>query len=247
MKSTEIPNWNNSIGSKIFKNVFSNSEIDEIQEKVTLLEEESDKKNYIWKFYEKEINRINRIEYFVKFNKFFKDLANEKRIVDTVQDLLGEKPVLFKDKINFKYPGGEGFAPHQDVSAGWGMYCNKHVNVAIPLCDTNVENGCIYFGPRMTHMQTDYFQDLPNDSINLEKKETKKGDIVCFDSYVAHSSYSNKSNKKRIIVFFTYTPFSSGDFYEKYHSDKFKNVPPDIYREKGKSYRSGNTNIPSIF
>ena len=35
--------------------------------------------------------------------------------------------------------------------------------------------------------------------------------------------------------------------YELYHSDKFKNVPPDIYKVKGKKYRSGNTNIASEF
>ena len=127
------------------------------------------------------------------------------------------------------------------------MYCNKHVNIAIPLCDTNIENGCIYFGPRMTDMQTDYFQDMPSASITLEKKESFKGDLICFDSYIPHSSYANKSDQKRIILFFTYTPISCGDFYEKYHADKFKNVPPDIYKEKGKKYRSGNTNTPSAF
>tara|TARA_B100000886_G_scaffold340543_1_gene311049 strand:+ start:9563 stop:10309 length:747 start_codon:yes stop_codon:yes gene_type:complete len=241
------PIWMDSFGVKIIKNSFSSFEIEKINENVKFLEEEIDRKNYIWKFYEKKIRRINRIEYFVKFNKFFLELANDKRIIKIAHDLLGEKPILFKDKINFKYPGGEGFIPHQDVSAGWGMYCNKHVNIAIPLCDTNVENGCIYFGPRFTDMQTDYFEDMPEDSVTLEKKETNKGDLICFDSYVPHSSYSNKSDKKRIILFYTYTPFSSGDFYEKYHSDKFKNVPPDIYRKKGNSYRSGNTNIPSVF
>lgn len=241
------PIWNNSFGVKLIKKIFTNNEIDTIVENVTFLEKELDKKNYIWKFYEKDIKRINRIEYFVKFNKFFFNLANDKRLIDIAEELLGEKSVLFKDKINFKYPGAQGFAPHQDVSAGWGMYSNKHVNIAIPLCDTNVENGCIYFGPRMTDMKTDYFQDMPAESLTLEKKESSKGDLICFDSYIPHSSYANNSNQKRIIIFFTYSPFSCGDFYEKYHSDKFKNVPPDIYKEKGKKYRSGNTNVPLAF
>ena len=246
-KIVEKPVWKDSFGVKKFKNVFSNNEINEISDNVKFLEKEKDRKKYIWKFYEKKIKRINRIEYFIKFNKFFFDLANDKRLIQIAHDLLGEKPILFKDKINFKYPGGEGFVAHQDVSAGWGMYCNKHVNIALPLCDTNIENGCIYFGPRMTEMKTDYFKDLPENSISLDKKETNKGDLICFDSYIPHASYSNNSDEKRIILFYTYTPFSNGDFYEKYHSDKFKNVPPDIYREKGKSYRSGNTNIASVF
>ena len=103
------------------------------------LEKKEDKKNFIWKFYEKKIKRINRIEYFTKYDKYFYELAYNEKILKIVEDLLGEKPILFKDKINFKYPGGEGFRAHQDISAGWGQYTNKHVNLAIPLCDTNNE------------------------------------------------------------------------------------------------------------
>ena len=46
---------------------------------------------------------------------------------------------------------------------------------------------------------------------------------------------------------FTYIPKAQGDYYEQYHRDKFKNVPPDIYKEKGKAYRSGNTNKEKVF
>ena len=213
-----------------------------IRSHVLELENKEDKKDFIWKFYEKDINRINRIEYFTKYDKYFYELAHSDNILKISEDLLGEKPILFKDKINFKYPEGEGFKAHQDISAGWGKYTNKHVTIAIPLCDTKNDNGCIYFGPKMTHMQTDYFQDINSDDINLEKVETQKGDIICFDSYVAHASYKNHSNNKRIIIFFTYTPFNDGDYYEIYHADKFKKVPPDIFKIKGKKYRSGNSN-----
>ena len=204
--------------------------------------EEKELKNFIWKFYEKEINRISRIEYFTKYDKYFYELANSKKILKIVDDLLGKKPILFKDKINFKYPGGEGFKAHQDISAGWGKFANKHFNVAIPLCDTRYENGCIYFGPKMTDMYTEYFEDINENDFPLEKVETIKGDIICFDSYIAHASYKNLSDKERIIIFFTYTPFNNGDYYEAYYADKFKSVPPDICKIKGKKYRSGNSN-----
>ena len=83
----------------------------------------------------------------------------------------------------------------------------------------------VSFGPRLTEMVTGYFEDIPDNSINLKKYETNKGDLICFDSYIPHASYKNKSNNKRIIVFFTYTPKANGDLYERYHADKFKNVP----------------------
>ena len=65
-------------------------------------------------------------------------------MISLANKLLGEESILFKDKINFKYPGGEGFKPHQDVSAGWGKYCNKHINIAIPL-PNQPQNGCIFW------------------------------------------------------------------------------------------------------
>ena len=70
-KIIEKPVWSDSFGVKKIKNLFSNNEINEISDNVKVLEEEKDRKNYIWKFYEKKIKRINRIEYFIKFNKFF--------------------------------------------------------------------------------------------------------------------------------------------------------------------------------
>ena len=84
--------------------------------------------------------------------------------------------------------------------------------------------------------------NLPYDAIC-----TDIGDVILFDSYVPHASYENKTSDPRPILMFTYTPKSEGDYYEKYHADKFKNVPPDIYKEVGKSYRSGNTNITKAY
>lgn len=237
------PTWSKAFGKKVFNQFFNSKEIDLIRSHVLELVKKEDKKDFIWKFYENKINKINRIEYFTKYDRYFYELAHNEKILKIVEDLLGEKPIIFKDKINFKYPGGEGFKTHQDISAGWGKYTNKHVNVAIPLCDTNDNNGCIYFGPRMTNMKTEYFQDIKEKEISLGKVETRKGDLICFDSYIAHASYKNLSEKERIIIFFTYTPLNDGDYYEQYHMDKFKNVPPDIYKLKGKKYRSGNTNI----
>ena len=96
-------------------------------------------------------------------------------------------------------------------------------------------------------MLTNYFEDLKEEEVSLNKYETNLGDIICFDSYIPHASYKNSSDKRRIIVFFTYSPLKNGDFYEQYHADKFKNVPPCIYKEKGKKYRSGNTNVSTEF
>jgi hypothetical protein len=46
----------------------------------------------------------------------------------SVGQILGEETELFKEKINFKIPGGDGFKPHQDSQAGWDAYADKHKN-----------------------------------------------------------------------------------------------------------------------
>ncbi len=33
--------------------------------------------------------------------------------------------MLFKDKINFTLPGGDGFKPHQDQQTGWSASADK--------------------------------------------------------------------------------------------------------------------------
>jgi ectoine hydroxylase-related dioxygenase (phytanoyl-CoA dioxygenase family) len=233
--------WKNAFGKKVYEGFFSESEIDSLLSLITELENEEDRRDYVWKYYEQGSTATSRIEYFVNYNKDLNNLANDDRIIQKVRDLMGEEPILFKDKINFKYPAGEGFSLHQDISAGWGMYSNVHITFAIPLCDTTKENGCILFGNAETEQLTPNFQDLPND-FELFECPTAKGDVIAFDSYIPHASYENKTSLPRPVLFLTYTPESYGDFYEQYHKDKFENVPPDIYKVKGKKYRSGNSN-----
>ena len=233
--------WSEAFGYEKVESFMSSEQIDDVQQHINYLVSEEDKKDYVWKYFEKDKKTLSRIEYFVNHNKSLRGLSLDAKLLSLVQEKLRDIPVLFKDKINFKYPGGEGFLPHQDIAASWGNYCNRHVSVAIPLCDTNEENGCIFFGKKTNHMLTENFQDL-NENIHLEACPTNAGDIILFDSYVPHASYGNNSNLSRTIVFFTYTPSECGNFYEEYHSDKFKNVPPDIYKIEGQKYRSGNSN-----
>ena len=90
-------------------------------------------------------------------------------------------------------------------------------------------------------MINNYHEDIDVE-LDYTIAQTKIGDILLFDSYVPHKSGSNNSKLPRPILFYTYTLSEHGDFYGKYHYDKFQNVPPDIHKEKGKKYRSGNTN-----
>ena len=112
-----------------------------------------------------------------------------------------------------------------------------------------LENGCLWIADiNCNKLLTENFTDLSSDIVNdnfYKPVETKKGDVIIFDSYVPHKSYENNSNKPRKILFFTYaySEKNNNRIYENYHRDKFLAVPPNIYRKNGLKYRSGNTFI----
>jgi hypothetical protein len=58
---------------------------------------------------------LNRIENMLPYHKRFNALAAGEKMQGACGQLFGEPATLFKDKINFKKPGGGGFESHQDV------------------------------------------------------------------------------------------------------------------------------------
>lgn len=225
---------NNELPSfKIIKNYFSKNMIENINIEIDKLE--NLKPTDIWKYYEdNNKNILSRLEYFINKSKFMKKLS---------QDLIKNKNLfLMKDKINFKYPLGDGFIEHQDISAGWHKYGKKHITIAIPLTITTIDNGCLWVADINCKKQlTKDFTNLNNSIVSnslYKSTETNIGDIFMFDSFLPHKSFKNNTDKPRKILYFTYT---DTDKYEIYHNDKFKVVPPDFYRDKNKKYKSNNT------
>ena len=61
--------------------------------------------------------KLCRSENFVPFHDGLRALLTTGPMLDTASALLGEPAVLYKEKINYKLPGGAGYAPHQDAPA----------------------------------------------------------------------------------------------------------------------------------
>ena len=184
---------------------------------------------------------ISRIEDFVSFHEGFARLITRRRMQQAVSDLFGEPAVLFKDKINFKLPGGDGFKEHQDVQAGWDDYGKLHITAMIAIDETNAENGSVEMIPGM-HKQgllgkmwaplTD--EDTANAS--YQPVHCKPGDAVFFDSYAPHRSLPNKTDQSRRVLYITFNGASDGDKRAQYYADKRKNYPPDIERDPDNNY-----------
>ncbi|HJO74095.1 MAG TPA: phytanoyl-CoA dioxygenase family protein, partial [Rhodospirillales bacterium] len=92
--------------------------IDTWTQELVALPEESGKH---WVYHEKSLkgdsaDLISRIENIAPFHAGFEELSRVLKA--PVAQLLGEEAALFKEKVNFKMAGGDGFKPHQDSQAG---------------------------------------------------------------------------------------------------------------------------------
>jgi 2-aminoethylphosphonate dioxygenase len=87
---------------------------------------------------------LQRIENFFKFHDEYNELFNGKRILDTIGDLFEEDAVTYKEKINFKLPGAQGFEPHQDHAAGWWRYGHTiHITMLVCVDPCTAANGAL--------------------------------------------------------------------------------------------------------
>jgi mannose-6-phosphate isomerase-like protein (cupin superfamily) len=67
----------------------------------------------------------------------------EGTVTSYIGGLLGELYVPFKDKINFKWPGGGAFSPHQDFPAYELFGPGEHVTAMVCIDRATFENGCL--------------------------------------------------------------------------------------------------------
>ncbi len=184
---------------------------------------------------------LARIENFCPYHDEIAKLICEGELAARVSELFGEQTVLFKDKINYKMPGGNGFTPHQDMQAGWGTYAGPFITVLVSIDDATPENGCLELAAG--HHEKGLIGELwrPLAESEMEGMEfvrcpARPGDAVFFDSFVPHRSGPNLTGDARRVLYLTYNRLSEGDHRIQYYVDKRKSYPPDCEREPGKKY-----------
>lgn len=233
-------------GFVVCRRFFSAAEMDEIDRWTHELEEAPEVSGRHWVYREQSLKDpdrkvLQRIENFCAFHPGFDRLFRHGRIMRCVDQLFGEPAVLFKDKINFKKPGGGGFKPHQDQQAGWSVYASLFITALISIDDSTPENGCLEIatGQRLRHLVGEEWKPLDDAvmaAMNPAPLTTRRGDAVFFDSYVPHGSKPNLTDRSRRVLYVTYNRASEGDQRARYFADKYRNFPPDIDRDPEKTY-----------
>jgi ectoine hydroxylase-related dioxygenase (phytanoyl-CoA dioxygenase family) len=188
------------------------------------------------------VRLVQRIENFCPYHPDFDRAVREGRLIQAITQLLGEPAVLFKEKINFKMPGGAGFEPHQDQQAGWSVFAPLFVTALVCIDRATLANGCLEMAdvPRLGGMIGREWAPLTEPemaSFNLIPLPAEPGDVVFFDSYVPHASKPNLTDQARRALYLTYNRAADGDHRARYFADKRAAFPPDVERKAGVDYK----------
>jgi hypothetical protein len=185
---------------------------------------------------------LARIENFVPYHDGLAALLTAGRVRDLLAECCGEPVLLFKDKINFKYPGGAGFTPHQDYPAYVNFGVQHHVTLMAPVDAFTRENGCLVMaldacGRRILPQNPDgtVRQDVV-DGFATQALLAEPGDVIVFDAWVPHWSGKNDSAGARRSYYMTFNPASAGDHRAAYYARKRECFPPEYERKPGVDY-----------
>ncbi len=186
---------------------------------------------------------LNRMENVLPYHAGFRGLATGRELAGSCAQLLGEPVLLFKDKINFKLPGGGGFEAHQDVQAGWSRYARLHVTALVAVDRATLANGCLEMAAdfhgshELIGQEWEPLTAAQLAGLHWIHIEAEPGDAVFFDSFIPHRSAPNRTSEARRVLYYTYNRASEGDHLAQYYADKRASYPPDIEREPGREYR----------
>ncbi|HEX2237203.1 MAG TPA: phytanoyl-CoA dioxygenase family protein [Gammaproteobacteria bacterium] len=185
---------------------------------------------------------LSRIENFFPYHAGFHTLLTSNALLGGAARLFGEPAVLFKDKINFKLPGANGFKAHQDVQAGWNAYASLHLTAMVTIDAATIENGCLEIasGHHDRGLIGRMWEPLiADDTVGMTFTPCicQPGDVAFFDSFTPHRSSPNLSNEPRRVLYITYNRRTEGDHRVQYYADKRRNYPPDCERDVNREYR----------
>jgi hypothetical protein len=138
------------------------------------------------------VSLVQRIENFCAFHAGFAELVQD-RLKSAIEALMLTPAVLFKDKINFKMPGGAGFEAHQDQQAGWSVYAPLFVTALVSIDAATIANGCLEIAdaPRVAGLIGEEWKPLTPAQMagySMIPIPSAPGDVLFFDSYVPHAS-----------------------------------------------------------
>jgi Phytanoyl-CoA dioxygenase (PhyH) len=139
---------------------------------------------------------------------------------DLASRVMGEHASPFKDKINYKHPGGAGFRPHQDRRAYPGVAQVVSILVAIDECTT--ESGCLWLAEGVDELLPTDDRGVVREDVAASRRwepaELAPGDAVVVDGLAPHYSDTNRGDRRRRVLVASYAPTREGYSRQHYYS-----------------------------
>ena len=186
--------------------------------------------------------KICRSENFIPYHEGLRALLTKSVLTATADLLLGEASVLYKEKINYKLPGGAGYSPHQDAPAY--PFVNNHVSCMIAVDDSLLQNGCleVVSARHQDLLPMDERGCIRNDVVegfDWQSVEVRAGEVLWFHSLAPHRSGPNNSSHPRRAIYPTYNSLSQGNLRDAYYAEKLR-----MFQESAND--SGRTRVSLI-
>ncbi|MCB0960552.1 MAG: phytanoyl-CoA dioxygenase family protein [Acidimicrobiales bacterium] len=167
--------------------------------------------------------KLCRSENLIPFHAGLRGLLTEGALPATASALLGQEAVLYKEKVNYKLPGGAGYAPHQDAPAY--PFIDQHVSCMVAIDDATLNNGCLEVVEGHHHevlAQDDAGCVHPDLVAELDWRavEVPAGWTLWFHSRTPHRSGPNASPIPRRALYPTYNARAEGDLRAAYYEEK---------------------------
>ncbi len=181
--------------------------------------------------------QLCRSENLIPFHAGLRALLTSGPMLATASALLGEPAVLYKEKVNYKLPGGAGYAPHQDAPAY--PFIDNHVSCMVAVDDATEANGCLEVVEGMHHevLATDAAGCVHPDlvaSFDWRAVEVPAGWTLWFHSRTPHRSGPNHSPLPRRALYPTYNALAEGDLRAEYYREKLARFAAGGGRADGK-------------
>ena len=147
--------------------------------------------------------------------EFIWQMSTDSRVIDVMQELMGEDIMLLSTHFFCKYPDPKAkkfVAWHQDVTY-WGLDPAEAHTAWVAIDDSDTENGCMRVIPGshkngiVTHGESEegenllsVNQEIPDELVDTSQAfdlELKAGQLSIHDGQLYHASNPNTSDRRR--------------------------------------------------
>ena len=152
--------------------------------------------------------------------KWLSDLIRSPKILDAVEDIIGHNIMVWSTDWWIKEANSPQFVSWHQDSQYWGLDTAKLVTVWVALSPSTIASGCMrilpgsHVGPDLAHEETYHDDNMltrgqsisgidEDKAVNLE---VQTGQAVLFAFRIAHASYPNQTDDRRIGLAIRYIP-----------------------------------------